>query len=234
MWKLNTLLAAPLLVRMGRFRALLLLAVLIIITSAPYFMLMPGSWKEFILYFKVKMIADGPNSQGLWALVAMLYKRSGLPLSFLLPLMQQITFWTLAITGLVTFLNRQLRPVPVLAMWICCFYLTYRYVWEHHYVIILPLLILLQLQDRSRATLLVWALLALPTPFVFFNLAGVAMPQSQWTWQQDLLVHSKVLPVAGLWLHLCHQEVKRAMTERDLWLPSMLQALSKRRLTVRS
>ncbi|MBN2053824.1 DUF2029 domain-containing protein [bacterium] len=225
MWKLNTLLAVPLMLRLRRFRGLLLLTVLVLLTSAPYFLLVEGSWHEFVLYFKVKMIADGPNSLGLWALAAMLHKRAGLPPGTLRPLLQVMTLLVLGGSGLVTFLNRESDPIRLLAVWISSFYLAYRYVWEHHYVIILPLLAVLWLRERRLFILAVWLLLAVPTPFALLHRPDLPMPQVAWTWWQDLAVHAKVLPVLALWGWLCGAELVRAAGKRDLWLPAVLAGL---------
>lgn len=225
LWKLNTLMALPLFIRLKRYRMLLILGGIMIVSSAPYFALMDGSWREFALYFKVKMIADGPNAQGLWALSAMLYKRAGLNTASLLPALKLMTWCIIGVSGLATIIRGSSNPVRLLSIWICTFYLSYRYVWEHHYIIILPLVVLLWVHFHSKAALVAWALVALPTPFALFNIPGVSMPQSQWTWQQDFLMHSKVLPVLGLWLVLCMHEIYPVLTGRERlfdprqWLP---------------
>ena len=51
LWKQNTALLLPLMVRLERWRVLLLLALLLVLTSAPYFALVPGSLLAFVRNF---------------------------------------------------------------------------------------------------------------------------------------------------------------------------------------
>jgi hypothetical protein len=92
------------------------------------------------------------------------------------------------------------------------YFLIYHHVWEHHYVMLLPVLVALLMQEQARGPgkgALLWmlyALLALPTPFYAIDpqgqvafLAAMRITPIRPLWQ-DLWYHgSKALPALVLW-----------------------------------
>jgi hypothetical protein len=218
-WKLNTLLMAPLMVRLHRFKALLAILIIVVVTSAPYFAIDPGGWREFTSYFGHKFIADGPNSHGLWALVSTVWKRLGADTTALRSTLQLLSLAVIAVSGLVTFLNRRSAVIDLMAVWMTTYFLAYQYVWEHHYVMLLPILVLLLLTHDEILPRVCTVLLCLPTPFALIDLPGVNFPQEHWTFFEDVLLHLwKVGPVLVLWGWLVLRELRRALRERDLWI----------------
>jgi len=119
LWKLNTLLILPLWLKYKRFKTMLILFSLIVLTSIPYFLLHPGSFQEFSSYFHHKFIATGPNSLGLWALLSTIWQRLELSNDLLRPTLQIFTLLILIMSSLVTLLPRKISFVHGLSLWIC-------------------------------------------------------------------------------------------------------------------
>ncbi len=199
LWKLNTLIFLPLWVKFKRFNPLLILFSLVLILSLPYFMVVPGSFAEFSSYFHHKFIALGPNSMGLWAFAGTLVQK-------LTPhspwLGNALKIWSLIIlscAGLVTLLPRRINFIYGIALWTSVYFLSYQYVWEHHYVMMLPAVTLLTLHDRSWKWLIPGIFFALPTPYIFLNDPSLPMPQINWSIFELFLYHGiKVIPAAAI------------------------------------
>ena len=89
------------------------------------------------------------------------------------------------------------------------YFLIYHHVWEHHYVMILPVLVILSIRNESVWLWVVYVLLALPTPFYLIDPRGrvAVFDAMRWTpirplWQ-DLIYHaSKAVPVLVLYCSL--------------------------------
>jgi hypothetical protein len=112
-----------------------------------------------------------------------------------------------------TFLGRRVVLVELFALWMCVFFLAYT-AWEHHYVMLLPALVLLvALRPRARPlALAVFVLVALPAPYLLVNAAtdsslpppgSLVTVQEQWPAWGVIAQHSmKPLPVLVLWSYL--------------------------------
>jgi hypothetical protein len=222
LWKQNTGLLMPLMVRLRRWRALALLALLLALTAAPYFLLVPGSLEAFLGNFQSQppwfqlgnlgfrqLVFDAQWSLGdvlgvewpgrwygfaQWAVVAV---AAGIGLALLV-------------------LDPQPDQVLHICLWMSAYFVVYHHVWEHHYVMLLPVLVALAMRAPQaggpREGPLLWAiyaLLALPTPFYAIDPQGqvAVLDAMRWTpirplWQ-DLWFHSaKALPTLALfgWL----------------------------------
>jgi hypothetical protein len=57
-----------------------------------------------------------------------------------------------------------------LSLWLVAFLLISPQIWEHHYVMLLPVLVVACWQRPGRLVFLIWLLLAAPTPFGFIGL----------------------------------------------------------------
>ena len=95
-------------------------------------------------------------------------------------------------------------------------FLVYKDVWEHHYVFLLPILVALYARFDSKQLLWLYAALALPTLFVFFDVTpgiyGAIDPERSWSLGISLLYRSsKLVPTLVLWfwilrhLHFAHE-----------------------------
>ena len=201
--KLNTALLIPALVRRKHLAWLAAAGALAALLFVPYFVLFPADVGAFLSVFK---------SQG------QLYQAGNLG-SY--PLLQDIVYGVtydggtvmrvqVAFTGLVLvttmavhFRARAAAPIDLVALWLATFFLAFKFVWEHHLVMALPLLALEYRRGDRRTVALLWALLALPTTFALidFDLGpGYTEVQPFWTTQASALYHScKVVPLLVLY-----------------------------------
>jgi len=97
-------------------------------------------------------------------------------------------------------------PVWLLAaLWTALFFLVYKEVWEQHLVMLLPFLVLGLWRAPSRLQTALVVLLALPSPFVFYDVPGLAPgvdPQPYFSRAVSLVHHSwRVVPLLVLYGH---------------------------------
>ncbi len=116
-----------------------------------------------------------------------------------------------------TFMSRRPDALVIFSIWVLTFFLVY-VAWEHHYVMVLPVLTLLvALRPASRqVALVVFVIIALPSPYWLMNtISGATLPpgglasiQEAWPVWSVVLQHvSKPLPVVALWAHLVYVQV---------------------------
>ena len=202
-WKLNTIIFLPILIKFRRWYSLGFLLILIFLVSTPYFMLVPGSFSEFFSYFHAKFIAIGPSSFGFWAFASSLMQKVNMPNATIRMVLVIWTLIILTISSLTTLLPKKTSFTYLLCIWLCTYFLTYQYVWEHHYVMLLPVFSLLMLYEPSGIWVAIWLLCAVPTPYFFFNVESLKMPQLNWSLSMEFLYHGiKILPVLVLYLLL--------------------------------
>ncbi len=128
---------------------------------------------------------------------------------------QWLTFmwvaFVVAVTVAATIASRRAAVSSLVAMWLCVYFLAATSVWEHHYVMLLPgLVLLVALEPSQRAVaLVVFVLVALPTPYALFEgwlASGPAefAPETGWPDWAALVYHAaKPIPVLWLWSLLC-------------------------------
>ena len=99
-----------------------------------------------------------------------------------------------------------------LSLWLTAFLLTSPQVLEHHYIMLLPVLIWDYIQRPNWVTGAICLLLALPTPFGFIGLQPVIAANHDLrafalepAWQPVLQHLSKAGPALWLYLHLARQ-----------------------------
>ena len=218
----NALLLVPFLLRLRRFRSLGFCLLALLLLSLPYFLLHPGSLRSFIdlnlgtRHFTGALAHAG--NLGLWAgLVSLTAKLAGLPLAELSGL-EELPLWgrsavflsVAAVIGtalVFTFNRRPVSPLFLAALWLTSYFLIYKDVWEHHFVFLLPVLVVLYLETGSRKLLIIFSLIAIPTPFFLFDaqsgVHGNIDPERLWNIGTSLLYRSfKLTPLIALWLWL--------------------------------
>ncbi|MBN1581077.1 MAG: hypothetical protein JXA89_10270 [Anaerolineae bacterium] len=228
LWKQNTALLSPVMLRLKKWRALILLALLLSITAVPYFALVPGAlsafwanftsappWFQFgnlgfrqFVFDLMWSISDTfdlgiPNDASVytWAQTLVVVTFISIPLAF-------------------TALDRNADVTVHLCLWMTTYFLIYHHVWEHHYVMLLPALTALLLKSPSKWLWAIYILLALPTPFYLIDPTGLvgAHDAMRWTpirplWQ-DLAYHaSKAIPTLLLYGWLSWKIIRSILTE---------------------
>ncbi|MGB3976153.1 MAG: glycosyltransferase 87 family protein [bacterium] len=204
LWKLNTLLFLPIWIKFKQWRPVLLLFLLIILSSVPYFVCVDKSYQEFQSYFHHKFIATGPNSLGFWAFFSQFLQAANLDHSMIKRILTNWSFVIYTFGIAATFIPRKTNFTLALAMWICVYFLTYQYVWEHHYVMMLPVFSAGMLfKNLRKFAVISWLFCALPTPYIVLNNPSLLMPQEKWNLLQSVFYHgTKIIPVLLLFFLL--------------------------------
>ena len=211
LWKQNTGLFAPLLVRLGRWRSLAWGALAVVATSAPYFVLYPSGLSAFLANFR-----SGPPTAQLGNLGVRQFLFS--TLSALVPSLSVSThatiqyIWVGAILAFglwLTLFDRHPDALTHLCFWATTYFLIYHQVWEHHYVMLLPVFAMLYHRSGSRMVLVLYGLIAVWTPYILLDPQGMAAFHAPMRWTPleprvlDVWYHaSKALPVLVLWAYV--------------------------------
>ncbi len=229
--KPNALILAPALLRLRAWRVLALGLLAGLLTSLPYFLLHPDSWGTFFVANMYGAPVQGALTHagnlglqgGLVSVAAQLAERPLTELTTLadLPLAGRAVIYCSQVAILVAALVATYRgrdALPLLALWMCTFFLVYKDVWEHHYVFLQPVLVALYARSGSPKFLWIFAFIALPTPFVFFDLEsgvyGPIDPERTWGPLTSIAYRStKLIPLGYLWYGLCRTCLASAPTK---------------------
>ena len=238
--KTNSLLFAPAMLRKGKFRALILAGVVVALLNLPYFAFHSGDLSELLnrnsgtagTTYTATFDAGGVGPQALASIVGYTlegrFEGDAAAPSRLTPPEGPEPDWRFKLLWLLgpavilgalaaTFLVRRFDLLLNLTIWMCVYLIVFKDVWEHHYLMLLPFLVMLFIRGRngSTAALVTWALLALPTAHVFiewwiiaFEPAGVVRdasfdPQVYWPSSLSILYHAtKPVPLVIFFLFL--------------------------------
>ena len=219
--KPNALILVPALLKLRAWRVLVLGLLVGLLTSLPYFFLYPASLTAFfaanIHGSPVQGALTHAGNLGLQGgLVSVVAQLAGRPLTELttladLPFAGRAVIYGSQAAILVAALVATWRSrdsLPLLALWMCTFFLVYKDVWEHHYVFLQPVLVGLYAYSGSPKLLWIFALIALPTPFVLFDIEpgvyGPIDPERTWGPVVSIAYRStKLIPLGCLWYGLC-------------------------------
>ena len=237
--KTNSLLFAPAMLRKGKFRVLIIAGVVIALLNVPYFVLNSGDLSTLLsrnsgtanTTYTATFDAGGVGVQALASIVGYTlegrFEDAAAP-SLIIPIAIAEPGWRFTFLWLfgpavifgalaATFLVRRFDFLLNLTIWICVYLIVFKDVWEHHYLMLLPFLVLLFIRGKngSKAALITWALLALPTAHVFiewwiiaFDPPGVLRdasfdPQVYWPASLSILYHAtKPVPLIIFFLFL--------------------------------
>ena len=219
--KPNALIFIPALLKLRAWHVLVLGLLIGLLTSLPYFLLYPASLAAFfatnIHGSSVQGALTHAGNLGLQGgLVSVVAQLAGRPLAELttladLPLVGRTVIYCSQAAILVAALVATYRgraALPLIALWMCTFFLVYKDVWEHHYVFLQPILVALYAHSGASKLLWIFAFIALPTPFVFFDIEpgvyGPIDPERTWEPVVSLAYRStKLIPLGCLWSGLC-------------------------------
>jgi hypothetical protein len=217
LWKQNTALLAPVWLRERRWRRLGAAALAVVATSAPYFLRYP----EALAAFSRNLVSGPPGHQlgnlgarqWLYSLTTALAPGWGAGAHQA----AQIA-WVALILGLCLWATVRGAPDAVgqIALWCSAYFLLYHHVWEHHYVMLLPVLTALYRRGGSPWVLVVWALIAIWTPYRLVDPVGLAAYHAPMRWTPlapplvDVLYHaSKAAPTLALFAWLVRGLLRR-------------------------
>jgi hypothetical protein len=99
-----------------------------------------------------------------------------------------------------TFFRRPFDFLESLSLWTMLFFFVFREVWEYHYVLLLPVLVLLYARTRARVLWVVYALMAAPSFFILYDVPGPGL-DSHWTVFEHVFNHAyRITPVVWLFV----------------------------------
>ena len=173
--KSSSVLLAPLFFRLGWFRALVGTTLLLGL-NAFYFLWRPGDWHLF--YDKNASFLTDAN-RGFahpWAgdhggLALLRETLTALDIRITSTITLALVVFVIGVSLSATVLAKKADPLAIFGIWVAAFFLFFGFVWEFHYVMLLPVLaMLIALRPVTRP----WAataflLLALPTPYWLLN-----------------------------------------------------------------
>ncbi len=208
--KMMPLLYLPVMLLRGRWRSALAVLLVLLASSALYFAQFPQDWTVFAATNAEEAPAGHAGNLGLMAL---LYHAVGerhgaysvaraVALALVGASLAWLTYraWK-ALRGKSG--DAEGRMLALYAACSAAYLLTYKDVWEHHYVLLLPPLVLLALRKESKWLWLPPFLIsALPGLFALYDLPGLGYnedPQVYWRPATSLLHHGGK-PIAALWL----------------------------------
>jgi len=188
-----TLLFVPLLVRSRRWGVLATGLIVLILGSAPYFLAHPADFRLFIDWALGQDLVTNTGNACFQNLVYhSSFSRIGVHV---------VTWAIIALSTALTFFPARVDELENLCLWTATYFLIYAHVWEHHYVMLVPPLVLLVLVKRHRAAIGMGLLAALPSPFVLF--AG------HWNWFREVIyLAAKSAPAVWLYLDLLLRHVR--------------------------
>lgn len=227
--KPNTLLIAPAFVFLKRWYMLIGSIFFIIVVCVPFFYFDSGSINHFLAInltptqFKGALTHAG-NVGLIGLLISISAKTSNFPLSELsnltqLPLWSSILIYSVIVIFFVINLFVAKNSFPKhpelhISLWITTFFLIYKDVWEHHYVFILPVITFLYLLHEKKILLLIYLIIALPTPFILLDIQsgqyGPIDPERSWKIFESVIHRSsKIIPILILWLWILRRMVMK-------------------------
>jgi hypothetical protein len=226
--KSNSAVFAPVLLKLRRWKLVVVAAVVSVGLALPYFILQPGSAADFSLNFTQSAKAQTLfGNQGFAALIGTSVLRfSGLWSDFAQEfalridrmndlLVLPLALWTAVVVGsslIVTIRTSRDSGIMLILLWILAYFLFYKHVWEHQYVMMIPVFVLLYHQSKLGMIALpplffwtVFGVVAMPTAFVFIDRSPVLFdPEIPWRTWESLLFHApKPLAVLTLFGFLC-------------------------------
>ncbi len=198
-------------------------------TSLPYFLLRPQDFKWFLNlnfrplpaytaggYFgfstllkefgKVIMGGGGNSSlnMGLFDITA-----SNIPIILFLGSITGLTFY-------ITIMKKKIDPLGSIALWTLTFFLVFKDIWEYHYVMLLPFFVGYYLRTGSKYLLLLFMLIAVPTPFFFYDIPSATDPQAYWSAPLIILHHSfKAIPTLLFYFWIVRREMKGLLSLQE-------------------
>ncbi len=185
--KTFTLLLAPLFYRLRMRRDILICIALVAVTSIPYYLVFPEGLEKFYEFGLKGRVGAGASesqlymgSQGvqmaLQALANLLHLQT-VHFSLLLTQVSVARFLiilfslSVLVFLLVITFRQDYDPLSLYCLWIMSFFLLYRDLWEHHYVMLIPVLVLMTSTERLPMWMVVtvFALIGTPTLYRLFS-----------------------------------------------------------------
>ncbi|MBN2055371.1 DUF2029 domain-containing protein [bacterium] len=147
---------APVFILRRRWRLLIVPPLILALTSLAYFLLHPADSGLFLGWLFGSKPLPSLNLPGF--------------LGYMLPAwMIRILSLGILVLSLDVTLRHRSRILLLAGVWLSTYFLTYTHVWEHHYAMLLPLLVILYIRTGSPVILAIFVLIALPSPYLLID-----------------------------------------------------------------
>ncbi len=228
-----TILYVPLMLRLKRYRTVLLVLVMLGVTAIPYLIMRVSGVGDFAHdNFSLTLYPYAGNFGALALLMVLKMRLFPIASSIgfnLGPLKITVTralvllvMMVPTLTALnITFRRRPFDLLESVALWTMVYFFVFREVWEYHYVLLLPLFVLLYAGTRARVLWYIYALAASPTLFVLYDVPARS-PEVHWSALEHIVNHAfKVVPLVWLFMWVAagcfRRHLNRAAgTDREL------------------
>ncbi|MFH0793346.1 MAG: glycosyltransferase 87 family protein [bacterium] len=220
-----SILMVPLWIRLRRWRGIALCIGMLIVTSVPYFLIYPEGWALFREHGTSGRLAVGSygydragedglpmlywGCQGLQTALQALVNAAGLGWTEIAGIPIGLLFIA-AVSGLlialplVLTLRRDTDTIALFCLWSMSFFILYRDFWEHHYVLLLPVLALamLYLKIPWQGLVVAGALIAFPTPWRVIGFPrGHALLEAWGLVETTRICYFLIKPAGGILLY---------------------------------
>ena len=188
-WKLNTWIALPALLVKKRWGVIVGAMAVLLVTTIPYALSHDSLIGAFSINSPMEPTGMTRGNQGL-VMLAMVALKSVDPRW----LLWGIPAVVIGLSMALTIKGRKAHLADLICLWSAAYFLCYKDVWEHHYIMLIPVIIILALRHRGAVLYVPGLLIALPTVYVL----GVS---HGWTggWE---LYHHLSKPLAALIVYL--------------------------------
>ena len=206
-----TLVALPALLRRGYWRYAVSAVAAVVVFSLPYFLLHPADWKHFT---EANFNLEGGLGTGNHGFLMLLHLMTqDLGISWLSSHWGSATgalrWFILAAAALLVVGSKTRHVILGVCALLLAHFITYQHVWEHHLSAVMVIgALLLAVEAKQKwfvgAVLVSMVLLAIPTPYVLFDVAKDPRlwdPASRWPRAASyLIVLPKVVPTIVLFV----------------------------------
>ncbi len=187
----------------AHLRWLIRACALAVLLFLPYFAFFPGDLGYFLRY------AFAPQTRTFTRREILAPIHSSRSLVFLFSYSRQAvtatqTGWTAAVllvTSLVHWRARRADPIDLASLWMCTYFLAFKFIWEHHLVMLLPILAVEYLRNHRRLITALWILRAAHVVHPARRRFGTGYTEVQpcWTGHERSYHASKVVPLVALY-----------------------------------
>ena len=230
LWKLNTGICLPAILRWRLWKPILWLMGILVVTCGPYFIFHPD---DIVKFFLINFREPGPafaGNFGFQGLIAKIFHTATGNEEY--PAQYATQYITMAVFILIslwaTIRAKQNKLTETLCLWVAAYFLVYIDVWEHQYVMLLPVIAILYLKRPGIVPWLIWFVLACPTTYKYFydilltsiqagNPIDMLKDTSFWNdWHFTLI---KPIGLLGLWVYclwatIGSADIKKIRTKR--------------------
>ncbi len=179
MWKINTAICLPAIIRWKSWKPLLWLVLLLTLTCGPYFVMHPGDAGKFIFTNIPIPGREDLSAKGIGFMFAGLqsvgnvsvqgniaklgWKKIDRKTEKINPVYNFISIFIFLAAGLwATIRARDDKFAECICMWVAVYFMIYTNVWEYHYLMLLPVVTFLYLKYGSKWLIAAWLLLVIP------------------------------------------------------------------------